>query len=893
MTVMTTSAMKKIYILDATGFLFRSYYAITKMTNQKGDSTNALYGFIRTFQKLFTEQEITHVVAVFDGPDNKKKRSEIYADYKANRAGMPEDLITQMQHCVDYCKFMGIPTLVIPEVEADDTIGAVTKWAESKDVEVVICSADKDLCQLVTDKTTILNTYKNNQVTDQNKVLETYGILPSQIADYLAIVGDASDNIPGISGMGPKTATKLLQEFGSITGIYENIERLTNEKQKKTLLECQELAFMSKELATLFLDIPFPKEDSFFSLQKKKDEKLRELYKEMNFSTLLKELGETVITKPLVDTNYQLVNDEASFNDLLEKLRTLQEICIDTETTSLNKMDAELVGIGICFEKYNAYYIPTNGDIDLKLVLEKLKPILEKPDVCFIGHNIKYDLHILLNYGIEIRGDLFDTMIASYLVHPENNRHNLDQITLERFDFVKTSIKSLFPGKKTIAMADVPLDVISNYACEDVDYTFRLKEVLTKDLENQNLMGVFNTLEIPLLPILLQMERTGIKVDKSALEDMTTLLIKKLSILETSIYEASGETFNINSPKQLGTILFEKMELTSPLLKKGKPFSTRAEILESMVELHPIASNILEYRMLEKLRSTYASALPDMIHPQSGRIHCNFNQAVAATGRLSCQEPNLQNIPIRTEIGREIRRAFVPKSDSYSFVSADYSQIELRLLAHFSNDPNLLEAFQSDLDIHQKTASLIFHVPLHEVTKDMRSKAKAVNFGIIYGQSAFGLSKLLQIPAKEASIFIKSYFESYPKVKEYLEDSKQIVRDLGYSSTLLGRKRPIPEISSRNKMISSAAERLATNTPLQGSQADIIKAAMIKIDQILKKKNLSTSLILQVHDELIFETKDTDIEELKTIIVHEMENVVKLRIPLIVNVKIGKNWGEC
>ncbi|MCB1107630.1 MAG: DNA polymerase I [Chlamydiia bacterium] len=882
--------MKNLYILDAVSFLFRSYFAIRGMTNTQGASTNALYGFIRSVQKIIKDFEPAALVAVFDGPNNKEKRVAIYEEYKSNREGMPEDLVPQLEWAHRYCQSAGIPFLSEPGIEADDLIGAIAKWGESQGSTVYICSSDKDLCQLITDRIFMLNTHKNNLLIDRHKVEELHGVKPEQIVDYLAIMGDKSDNIPGIPGFGPKTAASLLQEYGTLENLLNNLDGMDNKKRAEKIRAHEADARISQKLAQLILDVPYPKEESFYQMKLPDIQSLDLLYREMNFKTLLQELEvpqEEVEEED--ETTYHIVDTKEELHALIKTLEASPSICVDTETDQLSPMAARMVGIGFSIAPKEGWYIPTNGKLGLDYVIKAIKPLLENQNLSFYGHNIKYDLHIFKNHGIELKNIGFDTMIASYLCNPQNNRHNLDLLALEKFGKTKTSIKELIgSGKNEISMREVSIEKVGPYCCEDVDYTCRLKQLYEKELSDQGLLEVFNHIEIPLIPVLVDMERYGMYLDVKKLEEMSKLLHEKLSYLEKQIYDLAGEPFNIKSPKQLGEILFEKLAIPMGAKKK----STRADILELLKHDYPIAGKVLEYRALEKLRSTYTEALPHQVYDETGRIHCTFMQTVTATGRLSCQDPNLQNIPVRTEEGRKIRAAFIPEFEKWSYLSADYSQIELRLLAHLSQDIKLIKAFNQNEDIHASTASTVFDVPIHEVTKEMRSGAKAVNFGIIYGQQAYGLSQELGIDMKEAASFIKKYFNKYPGVADFIEHSKETVRKEGFATTMFGRKRPIPEIHSTNGMIRAAAERLAVNTPLQGSQADIIKHAMIQVQRALKEEKIA-HMVLQIHDELIFELPDENIAKARVIVQSIMEKVVSLSVPLIVNIDVGKNWGEC
>ena len=887
--------MKQLFIIDAVNFLFRSYYAIGPMTNPQGFSTNALFGFIRSIYKLIGDFSPDYLIAVFDGPDNKKSRTAIYADYKGHRAGMPPDLFPQLEKAIDWCELAGIPKLTVPGVEADDTIGSIAKWAEKQGIKVFICSSDKDLCQLVDNHIFLVQPHKDNLIVDREKVKEIYGVTPEQMVDYLAIVGDSSDNIPGLEGFGPKTASSLLQSFGTLDEILAHPEKIPGAKKQETVRQNKEIALLSRKLALIDINVEFPQEEIFFHLKAPQMEALKAFYHEMHFMSLLKEMESPAPEQiPLIEekTDYQLINDTLSLVELIEKLQQEKEICLDVETTDIRPMRANLVGIGFALRSGQAWYIPWNGEIARHDLHKMLAQLLANPELSFYGHNIKYDLHVLQNENLPFPRISFDTILASYLLNPQNQRHNLDTLALEKFHKVKIPIEDLIgKGKNQISMSDVPLEKITAYCCEDADYTVRLKELFEKELEEKNLSSVLAQIEIPLIPVLTAMERRGIFVDVHILQKMSKELSSAIHVIEQEIYQMAGEEFNVSSPKQLSHILFEKMGIHPPK-KTATGFSTSADVLEELQEEVPMVRKILEYRTFEKLRSTYVDALPLEINPNTGRIHCTFNQSVAATGRLSCQDPNLQNIPIRTQEGKKIREAFKPHQSNWSFVSADYSQIELRLLAHLSEDPVLLKAFNEGEDIHAYTASLVFDVPLNEVTSEMRYRAKAVNFGILYGQQAFGLSQGLKIDYREAAAFIEKYFERYPRVKEFLESCKESARKTGRAITMTGRQRPIPDIHSKNPIIRAAAERLAINTPLQGTAADLIKIAMIQIDQQLRQDNRGF-MLLQIHDELLFESSDTHVEELAIQVKNRMEGVIKLKVPLEVDISIGKNWGEC
>lgn len=878
--------MKKLYIVDAVNLLFRSYYAIGPMTNPRGESTNALFGFIRSLYKLIDEFSTDYLVAVFDGPDNKKMRTEIYAEYKSHRKAMPEDLYPQIERALNWCELAGIPFLSIPGVEADDTMGSIAVWAEKQETEVYLCSSDKDLCQLIDDKIFMIQLHKDNLVVDKKKVEEIYGITPQQMIDYLAIVGDASDNIPGLEGFGPKTAASLLQEFGTLDAILSHPEKVSGAKKQETIRQGKEIALLSRRLATIHRQVDFPKDETFFQIKAPQMEPLREFYQEMNFLSLLKEME---VKGAKTDTSlYHHIKTLNELDRLVEKLSTEAEICLDTETTKLNPLQAEMVGMGVAINSGECWYIPLNSEMSREQVLKRLEKLLSHPHLSFFGHNIKYDLHILTNEKLPTPAISFDTMIASYLLTPQNQRHNLDYLALDRLHITKIPIADLIgKGSKQISMDEVAIDKVATYCCEDVDCTVRLKKIFEKELDAKELMPVFATVEMPLIPVLTKMERRGIYVDTQILAEMSKELSYKIGLIETQVYALAGHEFNLSSPKQLSKVLFEEMGIPAPK-KTATGFSTSADVLEELKA--PITEKILEYRTLEKLRSTYVDALPEEINPETHRIHCTFNQSVAATGRLSCQDPNLQNIPVRTADGKKIRSAFKPQDSQWSFISADYSQIELRLLAHLSEDPVLLKAFNEGEDVHAYTASVVFDIPLKEVTDEMRHKAKAVNFGILYGQQAFGLSQGLKIDFRDAASFIETYFKRYPRVKEFLEFCKESARQTGRVVTMTGRQRPIPDILAKNPQARAAAERLAINTPLQGTAADLIKIAMIQIDQVMSK---DAHMLLQIHDELLFESPDNHIETLSTQVKTIMEGVMQLKAPLEVHISIGKNWGEC
>lgn len=898
--------MKSLYVVDASGVLYRSYFALTNMTNGKGESTNAIFGFIRAIFKLIKDFGPEGLVAVFDGPNNAKKRLEIYPEYKAHRLEMPSDLRHQITWARKFCEIYGIPFLNIPEVEADDAMGAIAVWGRSKGIDVFLCTSDKDMCQLVNGHVKIIHTHKDNLVIGWDQVIELFGVTPTQIIDYLAITGDASDNVPGLSGFGPKTAAALLKEFGTLDYILDHPEKVPGAKKQETIKKERDNALLSRQLVTIDLSVPIPHDIDFYKIKAPHVDETRHFFTEMNFRTFLKEM-ESLPTAGAEETtpaqssheplkaHYHTIHNHDELDELIEKLRKEKEICIDTETTSVKPMQAELVGIGLGVKPGEAWYIPFNGLLIPQKIVAALKPLLENPHIGFYGHNIKYDLHVLKHHGLNIKNVCFDTILASYILNSHQRQHNLDQLTLEYFDKVKIPITDLIgKGKAQTTMKSVSIPTITEYCCEDVDYTCRLKQVLEKQLKERGLEPIFYKLELPLLSVLFDMEETGIYLDLHTLHKNGKVVSETIRKIQDNIFELAGETFNMNSTESLARVLTEKfgIQLTKKTPKTGK-FALDAEVLESIRDQHPIVETILHYRTLEKLRSTYFDALEKEVDPRSHRIHTTYNQYIAATGRLSSTDPNLQNIPIRSEEGKKIREAFRPENEGAVFLGADYSQIELRLLAHLSDDPHLIEAFRHGQDIHARTAASIYQIPVDQVTKEQRQYAKAVNFGVIYGQQAFGLARELKISNKEAQAFIDMYFKLYSRVKEYIEESKEIAHKTGKAVTFTGRERLIPEINNSNRMIRAAAERLAINTPLQGAQADLIKKAMLDMDQVLKDHNLKSKMILQVHDELVFEVPDEEVSTMKSLVKQTMESVMKLKVPVIVDIAVGKNWKEC
>lgn len=901
--------MKSLFVFDALGFLFRAYYALPPMTNDKGEETHALFGFIKQIQKVLKDFDPEYCVAVFDGPENKASRTALCPLYKSNREKAPEDLVRQMAWAEEFCKLIGIATLTLRGVEADDTIGSIAKWTEANNIELLICAQDKDLCQLVSKKTKMLNVHKNNLIIDRDYVIERFGVPPEKIVDFLAIVGDSSDNVIGMKGMGPKTAAKWLTEAGSLQGILDNPEKVQGGKKKELIESSKERLILSQKLVSLQTDIPFPKEPSFFKRKPLDLETLRSFFKQFKFHSLMPSLTkgskedsnahpekqDNACTTPairLAKTERILVDSDEALNTFCNSLEKATKICFDTETTGLDPMQDKLVGIGFAFDSKKTYYIPLNSTLSKEDILEKLKTAFRKTQGAFFAHNLKFDLLVLWQFGLFPKHFDFDTMLASYLLFAAIHKHSLDYLALEFLDLEKTPLSDLIgTGKKQITMLDVPIEKVAQYCSEDVEVTWHLRNIFEKKLSESGLEKLFYDVEMPLLALLAEMQKAGIYVEKEPLAYLGTTLKEHTGLLEKEIFALADQSFNLNSPKQLSSILFEKLALDPP--KKTKTgFSTNSDVLEQLKKEHPIAEKILTYRSYEKLRSTYVDALPEYINPKTGRIHCTFNQTMTATGRLSCHSPNLQNIPVRTEEGLKIRKAFCPKEGS-SFVAADYSQIELRVLAHLSKDDALIEAFQKGEDIHTHTASLIYDIPLEKVSSHERFCAKAVNFGIVYGQGPFGLSQNLKIDIATAKSFIEAYFKRYPKVKTFLDSCKECALKKGLVKTLLGRIRHLPDIHSKNPHLKAASERLSTNTPVQGTGADIIKLAMIKLRKLLKEKGLRGFMVLQIHDEILLEVPDNEVEVTKETLKEAMEEVICLRVPLVVTLKVGKNWAEC
>ena len=885
---------KTIYVIDGAGYYYRAYFAIRQfLSNTKGIPTNAVYGFSLMLKRILKEQNPDYLVMTFDSKE-KTFRHEQYADYKANRPDMPEDLAEQLPYIDRLVDALKIPVEKEAGWEADDLIGSIVKKARENGYDVVIVTSDKDLMQLVEDGVSIYDSMKEKMI-GKDEVIEKFGVDPERVADILGLMGDTSDNIPGVPGVGAKTATALVKEFGDMEGVLTAADGMKKKRLRENLIEFADQARLSKELATIAVDAPITFDPDSWKVSTPDTEKLAALYSELEFTTLLKELAGD---QPKKARNYKTILDEKTLNAAIAEMRSSKSFAVDTETTALNPVWAKLVGVSLCAKEGDAYYLPLRHDyenapnqIPMGQALKLLKPLLEDESVEKLGHNIKYDIIVFASEGIAVK-NYRDTMIASYLIDPAS-RHGLSALTQKRIGETMIEYKEVCgTGQKEITFDKVEIDTATQYAAEDADMTWRLAQILFPEVNvRPGMRGADgNDIETPLIDVLATVEKNGVLVDKNQLGELSSILGGEIESLTAKITELAGEEFNLNSPKQLGEILFEKLKL--PGAKKTKTgYSTSQDKLEELVQIHDLPKLMLEYRQMAKLKNTYVDALPKMINPDTGRIHTSFNQTVAATGRLSSSDPNLQNIPVRTETGRKIREAFVAPKD-YKIVSADYSQIELRLLAHFAEEKGLIKAFNEGEDIHKTTASEIFDVTPALVTTDMRRVAKTVNFGVIYGQTAFGLSNELKISRADAKRYIDNYFKRYPGISAFIEKTVAQAKKDGFVTTLAGRKRFLPDINAKNRQIRQFAERNAVNTPMQGSAADLIKMAMITIDRRLSEEGFTSKMILQVHDELVFETEKTEVESLSKMVREEMEGVYALLVPLVVDINSGLNWNE-
>ncbi|TOG10938.1 DNA polymerase I [Vibrio parahaemolyticus] len=920
-----------LILIDGSSYLYRAFHAYPGTMSNGEIPTNAVYGVVNMLRSMMRQFASERIAVVFDAK-GKTFRDEMYSEYKANRPPMPDDLRCQIEPLHNVIRAMGLPLICVPGVEADDVIGTLAYQASQQGMPVLISTGDKDMAQLVDDNITLINTM-TNVVMDREGVVEKFGIPPELIIDYLALMGDKVDNIPGVPGVGDKTATALLQGIGGLTQLYENLDDIAalgfrgSKTMAKKLVDNKDNAMLSYELATIKLDVELEETpESLLKAEPNKDELIK-LYGQLTFKSWLNELLEggsgTVEAVELAGSaqassssshaemetsavtidrsQYETILDEASFNAWLEKLKAAELFAFDTETDSLDYMVANLVGLSFAIDEGIAAYVPVAHDyldapeqLDRDWVLEQLKPILEDDAQAKVGQNLKYDASVLARYGIEMKGIKYDTMLASYVYNSVGGKHDMDSLALRFLQHSCISFEQIAgKGKNQLTFNQIELEQASPYAAEDADVTLRLHNRLFANIEqDEKLKSVYEEIEMPLVPVLSRIERTGVLIDDMKLSAQSVEIAARLEELEQKAYEIAEQEFNMNSPKQLQAILFEKMGL--PVVKKtpsGTP-STNEEVLQELALDYPLPKLILEYRGLAKLKSTYTDKLPKMINPSTGRVHTSYHQAVTATGRLSSTDPNLQNIPIRNEEGRRIRQAFVAPA-GYKILAVDYSQIELRIMAHLSGDQALLDAFRDGKDIHAATAAEIMGVSIDQVSSEQRRRAKAVNFGLIYGMSAFGLAKQLGIPRGEAQAYMDKYFERYPGVMQYMEDTRSAAADKGYVETIFGRRLHLPEIKSRNGMRRKAAERAAINAPMQGTAADIIKKAMLLVDQWIQEEgNGRVKLLMQVHDELVFEVEELSLSEIESKVQKLMESAAELKVPLVAEAGHGDNWDQ-
>ena len=892
------SEVKSLVLIDGSSYLYRAFYALPGLTAPSGQPTGAIYGVLMMLHKLIKDERPNLLGIVFDAP-GKTFRHELFPEYKANRARTPEDLIIQIEPLLAAIENLGLPLIRVNGVEADDVIGTLAKEAEQRGMNTLIATSDKDFTQLVSDKITLLDTMKN-RLTDRSGVIEKFGLPPEQIIDFLTLSGDASDNIPGVPTVGPKTAVKWLQQYSSLAGVIEHAEEISG-KVGEALRKSIPRLNLYQQLATIDCSLKLDCTVDDLVIRESKDDELFAQFKNLGLHALIKQFNiEEPITTIRRDTVYQGILTKKEFEALLDRLSRAEVTAIDTETTSLNYMQAEIVGISVAIVSNEAYYIPlmheydgVPNQLDREYVLQKLKPWLEDKEAKKIGHNLKYDSHIFANHGIELNGTDFDSMLESYVLNSTATRHNLNAVAKRYLNLDTTSYEDVAgKGAKQIGFNQVSLEDAIHYAAEDADVSFQLHQTLhPKLMEINSLAKLYTDIEAPLLKVLQTIERNGVLIDESMLQKQSDQFAITLKELESKAYSLAGAEFNLNSPKQLQEILYDKLSL--PILKKtpkGQP-STAENVLQRLAEDFPIVQTILNYRTTAKLKTTYTDKLPLMVNQDTGRVHTSYHQAVTATGRLSSSDPNLQNIPIRTVEGRRIRQAFIaPKG--FQILAADYSQIELRIMAHNSQDPGLLDAFQADLDIHQATAAEIFAVDLQSVSAEQRRSAKAINFGLIYGMSAFGLTRQLGITRGDAQEYIELYFARYPKVKEYMDAIRNQARESGFVETVFGRRLYLPDIDSRNYQRRQYAERSAINAPMQGTAADIIKKAMIDLEQRLVAESINAKIIMQVHDELVLEVEDSSVGAVSEFVTEAMGKAADLDVALKVDLGVGENWDQ-
>ena len=891
---------KKIVLVDGSSYLYRAFHAMPNLANSQGDSTGAVYGIVNMLRRLMREQDTPHFVVVFDAP-GKTFRDRLYSEYKANRPPMPDELRSQIDQVHAVIEAMGLPLLSIPDVEADDVIGTLAKAAPSAGMDAFIVSGDKDLAQLVGPGVVMCDSMKN-VVYDEKGVEEKFGVPPDRIIDFLALVGDTSDNIPGVPKVGPKTASRWLMEYGSLDTLVANADSIKGKVGENLRGSLDQLA-LSRQLATIKCDVPLEKELEALVISPADDDISRQLYEELEFKTWLSELGglnESVEAEPTEATRYETVVDMSTLNKWVEKLTKAPYFAFDTETTSIDAMQARLVGVSFAVEAGEGAYVPVGHDyldapkqLSKEQVLDALRPLLEDPNRAKLGQNLKYDCTVLHNHGVMLNGIRFDTMLESYVLDSTGSRHDLDTLSLKYLGHKTIHYEDVAgKGKGQLSFNEVPVEVAAPYAAEDADITLRLHETLFPRLKKEDAQTeLFDRIEMPLVPVLSKIERTGVRVDAQMLAAQSKELAERTQELEAKAHAEAGGVFNIASPKQIQEILFNRLGL--PVISKtpkGQP-STAESVLAELAEQHELPKLILEHRGLSKLRSTYTEKLPRLINAYSGRVHTSYHQAAVATGRLSSSDPNLQNIPVRTAEGRRIREAFIPAA-GYQLVAADYSQIELRIMAHLSTDNGLLSAFEKGEDVHRATAAEVFGVELDSVSKDQRRSAKAINFGLIYGMSAFGLGRQLGIDRGRAQDYINLYFERYPGVRTFMDATREQVREKKYVETVFGRRLYLPDISSSNHARRQGAERAAINAPMQGTAADLIKLAMLAVDNWLSTDASDSRIIMQVHDELVLEVPESDVSRVSGELSKLMSGVAELAVPLKVDAGIGNNWAE-
>lgn len=919
---------ERLFLLDGMALAYRAYFAFIRnpLRNSRGENTSAVFGFANSLLKILDDEKPEYVAAVFDTPE-PTFRHKVFSEYKATREKMPDEMKDQLPQLKEMVDYFSIPLIEVPGFEADDIIGTYAKIAEKQGVDVYMVTADKDFMQLITDRVRMYNPLKKGvdvEIVDEKRVVEKFGVGPGGVVDVLGLMGDTSDNVPGVKGVGEKTAVKLIREFGSIQALYDNLDKVPGKLREK-LANGREQAFLSRTLVTI--DTAVPVKVDFHDLKSKarKIDRLTTLFREMEFRSLIPRLerqaaGDSAFVNserdkskiPAKDldqgeASYTLIKNRGELDQLVSRLETAKWLAFDTETTHVEPVRAELVGMSVSTKEEEAFYIPAsfqgqldllkNDREDLDYVLGRLKPVLENPSVLKVGQNIKYDIIVMEHYGITIRGVAFDTMVAAYLIRPEG-QSNIDAIAMDYLHYRKIPTTDLIgSGKNQKSMADIPVETVAEYGCEDADITLRLRKPLSKKLRETATEKLFYEIELPLVTVLADMERRGVWLDLDLLKEMSKEFTDKLTLLESAVYKEADEEFNLNSPQQLGQIMFEKMQLhkiagvDKPRTTKTGQYATDISVLERY-KAFPMVEKMLEHRKLTKLKNTYIDAIPKLIQPSTGRLHTSFNQTVAATGRLSSNNPNVQNIPIRSELGKEIRKAFKAEKKNWCIVSADYSQIELRVMAHLSADEQLIQAFANDEDIHASTASVIFELKPEEVSPDLRRKAKDINFGVLYGITPFGLASRIGMSTKDAKDFIDSYFRKYPRIREFVDRSLATAKKKGYAETLFGRKRYLPDLNNRNRSVRQFAERNAINAPIQGSAADIIKIAMIRIHEELKKTGLRSFMTLQVHDELVFEVDNSERKEVMQMVKKSMEEAVDLKVPLKVDISSGDNWLE-